>query len=406
MTNWVKFIFFIGIPAIALAALLFTSSTEVLARTLETTFISVTIFFVCFSIAVVFLRLSACLYLVQELYCDQGDMTVFERLKYVLLTAEEAALSGKKRKNYIYSSDLYNLKQFDSKSTTESVEDGKAFMENGKAFMYFVYGKWYIKFTQLLPRLFITLDSPKRCFTQAEIDFNIPFYTRNSWSLESMFCRQKKSSHITMVSGQSAVTLPQSISSFACYMFGALFYILLTAGLMVYVNAPSSLVATVICILVAYWTWQGRKELELLKGVNEILRSLKEADVDEHDLALFQKWEIYTVTKPTPTFAWICFFVKNFVIAIIPFAYFCYAENVVGAMMYLMLFALYFEKNYMDIGPIVEALGSFGTLGMESGATLAHGGLLGARTRGEWRRKSRLYHITRMNNVSSRRIWA
>eukprot|EP00956_Cyclotella_meneghiniana_P015664 scaffold24155_cov89-Cyclotella_meneghiniana.AAC.1 len=353
MTNWIKFIFFIGIPAIALAALLFTSSTEVLALTLETTFISITIFFVCFSVVVVFLRLSACLYLVQELYCDQDDMTAFEKLKYVLLTAEEAALSGKKHNIYIYFSDLYNLKQCDSKSTTESGE-------NGKPYMYSEYGQWYIKFTQLLPRLFITLDSPRRCWTQEEIDFNVPFYTSHSWSLESMFCRQKKSSRITIVSGQSAVTLPQSISSMACYMFGILIYILLVAGSILYFQAPSWLVATVICILVAYWSWKGRKELGLQKSINLILRSLKQANsVDEHDLALFQKWETYTVTKPTPTFTWVCFFTKNFVIAIIPFAYFCYAENVVGAMVYLMLFALCFEKSYLDIGSIGAFLTAF-----------------------------------------------
>ena len=401
MTNWIKFIFFIGNPVIAFAVLLFTASADVIALTLETTFISVTTSFVCFSIIVVFFRLSACLYLIQELYDYKGEMTTFEKLKYVLLTAEESALSGKKHNNYIYYSDIYNMKQFDSKSTVGN-ED------NGKPYKYFSQGQWYIKFTQLLPMLFVTLHSPKRCWTQSEIDFNIPFYTRNSWSLESVFYRQKKSSHITMVSGQSAVTHPQSISSLTCYMFGVLFYIFLVAGLMVYFHAPPSLMATVMCILVAYWSWQGKKELELLKSINEILRYVKEADnEEEHDLALFQKWETYTITKPKPTFAWICFFTKNFVIAIIPFAYFCYAGNVVGAMMYLMFFALCFEKSYLDIGPIVEALGSFGTLGMKSGSTLTHDGLLGAKTREEWRRKSRLlYHITRMNNVSSRSIWA
>ena len=399
LTNWIKFIFFIGIPLVTFISLLFSGSPNVIARTLVTCFVSVTFLFFCFSVVVVFLRLSACFYLVQELY-KRDDMTMFERLKYTLLTAEEAALSGKIHNNYIYCSDIYNLKRFDSCSTDDSGD-------SETLYQYSSHGHWRIKMTQLMPKgMFITLDEPRRCWTQAEIDFNVPFYTKSSWSLESVFCRQKNSSHIAMVSGQSAVTFQQTGSSLTCYLFGVLFYILLVAGVMVYMDISSTLMAIVICLLVAYWVWQGRKELRLIRHNNAILRKLQdEENSDSHDTALFQKWQTYMVTKPTPIFAWICFGIKNFIIAMIPFAYFCYSRNLVGSLMYLSFFALCFEKSYFDIGPIVEALGSFGTLGLESGATLSHDGLLGASTRKEWQQKSRLYHITRMNNVSSRRIW-
>eukprot|EP00577_Skeletonema_sp_RCC1716_P002630 CAMPEP_0113383242 /NCGR_PEP_ID=MMETSP0013_2-20120614/6257_1 /TAXON_ID=2843 ORGANISM="Skeletonema costatum, Strain 1716" /NCGR_SAMPLE_ID=MMETSP0013_2 /ASSEMBLY_ACC=CAM_ASM_000158 /LENGTH=962 /DNA_ID=CAMNT_0000265775 /DNA_START=207 /DNA_END=3095 /DNA_ORIENTATION=- /assembly_acc=CAM_ASM_000158 len=401
LTNWIKFTFFIGIPALTFVGLLLSGSQDFLPITLITTFVSVTFLFFCFSVNVVCLRVSSCLYLVKEIY-EREDMTTTERLKYTILTAEESTLSGKVHKNYIYDSNVYDLKRLDSNSM---IGGG-----NGKAlYLYSSHGQWYIKFTQLMPRgLFTTLDLPMRCWTQAEIDFNIPFYTKSSWSLESVFCRRKNESHIAMVSGPSALTPKQSFSSLLCYFFGVVFYILLVTGLMVFAQVSATVIAAVVCLFVAYWLWQGRKEYRMIKHANTIIRRLQsdgndnadgsDDNEDDYDSALFQKWETFMVTKPTLSFAWISFIVKNIIIAMIPLSYFCYSRNLVGAMTYLVLFLLCFEKHYFDIGPIVEALGSFGTLGMEPG--------LGAATRNEWQQKSRLYHITRMNNNASRRIWS
>lgn len=328
-------------------------------------------------------------------------MTLTERLKYTLLTAEESDLSGKVHNNYVYESNVYDLKQLDSNSLHG----------DGNEHLYSTHGQLYIKLTQLMPnKLFNTLDEPKRCWNQAEIDFNIPFYTKSSWSLESVFCRRKGESYVAMVSGLSALTPQQSLSSLACYFFGALFYILLVAGLMVFAESSPAVIAVVVSLVVVYWLWQARKEYTMIKHADGILKRINEGgsdgSEDEHDRALFQKWVTYTVTKPTPAFTWGSFVFKNIFIAMIPLSYFCYSRNLVGALTYLIMYMLCFEKSYFDIGPIVEALGSFGTLGLESGASLQHGGLLGATTRAEWEQKSRLYHITRVNNTASRRIWA
>ena len=400
LTNWIKFIFFIGIPAVTFVSLLLSGSSDFHSITLVTTFLSVTFLFFCFSINIVYFRLLCCLYLVKELY-EREDMTFTERLKYTLFTAEESSLSGKVHNNYVYESNVYDLKQLDSNSLHG----------NGHEHLYSTHGQWYIKLTQLMPdKLFTTLDVPKRCWTQAEIDFNIPFYTKSSWSLESVFCRRKNESYVAMVSGLSALTPQQSVSSLACYFFGAVFYILLVAGLMVFAQASPTAIAVVVSLFVIYWLWHGRKEYTTIKHANGILRRNNEDgsddNEDKHDSALFQKWVTYSVTKPTPAFTWSSFIFKNIFIAMIPLSYFCYSRNLVGAMTYIVMCMLCFEKTYFDIGPIVEALGSYGTLGLKSGASLQHGGLLGAATREEWEQKSRLYHITRMNNTASRRIWA
>lgn len=361
-----------------------------------TCFITVSAFFVCFAVIIIFFRLSACLYLVKEL-CEEDEMTLWERFKRVLLTAEESAMSGKLHNNYIYSSNLYDLKRFDSTGGSGNDET---------QYKYSTHGQWYIKLTQRMPKLFVTLDVPRRCWQQAEIDHNVPFYTKNSWSLEMVFCRKRNESHIAMLSGESALTQKQTASSLVCYIFGVLFYILVLTGLMVFFQAPSALIAVVVVLFVAYWMWQGYKELRLIKHTNKLLQSIQSEDVESNDSALFQKVETFAVTKPTSTFAWVNFIFKNVFIAMIPFAYFCYSRNLVGAITYVFMYGLCFEKTYFDIAPIVESLGSYGTLGMESGAKLSHDGLLGASTKAEWEQKSRLYHITRMNNTTSRKIWA
>jgi len=329
-----------------------------------------------------------------------------ERLKLTILNAEESCLSGKVHRNYIYDSNIYDLKRLDSTSmtarSTRRLQEGG----NDKAmYLYSTHGQWYIKFTQLLPRgLFTTLELPMRCWTQEEIDFSTPIYTKRSWSLESVFCRIKNESHISVVSGQSAVTPKQSFSSLVCYFFGVIFNILLVTGLMVFAQVSATVIAAVACVLIVYWFWQGRKEYMMLKRINKIHQRLQ-SEGEDYDSALFQKWETFSITKPTLALAWISFIVKIIIFAMIPFSYFCYSRNVFGAMTYLVLSLLYIVRHYFDIGPIVEALGSYGTLGMEPGTSLAHSGLLGASTRREFQKKSRLYHITRMNNNASRRIW-
>eukprot|EP00984_Skeletonema_dohrnii_P001523 scaffold486_cov148-Skeletonema_dohrnii-CCMP3373.AAC.4 len=393
LTNWIKFIFYVGIPTLTFVGLLFSGSQD---------FHSITL-------------VSSCLYLVEELYAREG-MTTMERLKLTILNAEESCLSGKVHRNYIYDSNVYDLKRLDSTSmaarSTRSTRRLQAELQEGgndKAmYLYSTHGQWYIKFTQLLPRgLFTTLELPMRCWTQEEIDFSTPIYTKRSWSLESVFCRIKNESHISVVSGQSAVTPKQSFSSLVCYFFGVMFNILLVTGLMVFAQFRSTTIAAVACVLIVYWFWQGRKEYMMLKRINKIHQRLQSEDEDyeDYDSALFQKWETFSITKPTLAFAWISFIVKIIIFAVIPFSYFCYSRNVFGAMTYLVLSLLYIVRHYFDIGPIVEALGSYGTLGMEPGTSLAHSGLLGASTRREFQKKSRLYHITRMNNNASRRIW-
>ena len=335
-------------------------------------------------------------------------MTNAERFKCAMLTAEESMLSGKIHKNYIYLSNVYDLKSLESNDSAGSRSDRELYL-------YSSNGQWYIKFTQLMPKgLFTTLDLPVRSWTQAEIDFNIPFYTEKSWSLESTFCRPKYENLIAVLSGPSALMPTQTFSSLVCYFFGAVFYILLVAGLLVFAKVSSIVIAVAVSLCVAYWLSQGRKEYKMIKHSNENIRRLQEGESeeeidhknDDHHNALFQKWETYIVTKPTSALAWASFIVKNIFISMIPFSYFCYSRNAVNAITYLGFFALCFDKQYFDIGPIVGSLGSFGTLGMEPGVSLAHDGLLGATTRKEWQHKSRLYHMTRMNSNASRRIWS
>ena len=375
--------------------------------TLKVTFLSVFSLFLFFSVNVIWLRLSSCLYLVQELY-NRLDMTNAERFKYTILTAEKSMLSGKISKNYIYVSDIYDLKRLESNSAAGGGSDRELYL-------YSTNGLAYIKLTQLMPRgLFITLDLPERCWTQGEVDFNIPIFTKNSWSLESVFCRTKNGNNIAMLSGPSALMPTQTFSSLVCYFFGAVFYILLVAGLLVFAQVLTTVIAVAVSLCVAYWLFQGRKEYNIIKYSNENIRMLKLDDNDEeindknnhHHNALFQKWEKYTVTKPTSALAWASFIFKNIFLSMIPFAYFCYSRNAVGAITYLVAFLLCFDRTYFDIGPIVEGLGSFGRLGLDPGASLTHDGLLGATTRKEWQQKSRLYHMTRMNSNASRRIWS
>lgn len=239
-TSWASFWAFIGVPMITFIGSLMARSQHAHQNLLVSGFISVGIFFIVFAIIVCYLQVKSSLELVQELQ-GRRDISLVDKVKCAVMICTRSRLSGKKQDLYIYDSDAYDLKETASMTSHSHV--------------YMSRGKFWLRMTQLsvLSCLFETLESPKRRWTTDEISGALPFLTKNSWSLEHVFCRDRSRSGITVVGGQAALTSNQVRSSTICFFLGIAIYVLLVAAGLIWFQAPAIAAVVIVALCTVYW---------------------------------------------------------------------------------------------------------------------------------------------------------
>ena len=241
VTNWVSFAAFIGVPVVSLIASLMARRQDFFQIFLITSVASVGLFFVIFALALGYLQFSATIHLVQELDGRRG-MSRITRIKCAVLACARSYLSGKKENLYIYECNEYDLKNVSAITSEESM-------------VYMSHGVLWLKFTQLpfLKCFFEELDVPERRWTRDEVDGVAPFLTKYSWSLVGVFCRARDRNTVTVVGGPASITPNQVWSNTICYFLGIMIYVLLTAAILVWFQAPATLTAVILALYIAYW---------------------------------------------------------------------------------------------------------------------------------------------------------
>mmetsp|Transcript_1720 Transcript_1720/g.3672 ORF Transcript_1720/g.3672 Transcript_1720/m.3672 type:complete len:1099 (+) Transcript_1720:92-3388(+) len=402
-TNWVTFVAFIGVSVIALIGSLMARSQQVWQITLVTSFISVSTLFIVFATITVYLRVTSCLNLVQEF--RRRKMSFSYKVKFVIVTSARSQLSGKKQDLYIYESDAYDLKEVSSMTSTDN-----SLPNNAQPIRYISRGQLYLRLTQLriLSRIFETLEVPQRRFTQDEINGNLTFFTKNSWSLEGTFCRLRNQSYVSVVGGEAAMTHQQVLSSTICYFLSVIMYVLLVAAILVWVQAPPVMIIVIISLYIVFWVRKMRRGAKISKKLSESVdhyEQLNTGDSNEKAHGLLHKWECYTITRPTMAFTVVYLIFQVLVFFIYPLTFLCASKNIAGALVFIGMAWMSFQKRLLDPAQVLEELGSFASLGKVM-VQSESAGLLGSTNMQDWNYKARLYHIQNMSNDASRMIWS
>lgn len=240
ITNWASFLAFGGVPMFVLIGSLMARSQRVVEITLISSFASVGLFFLVFTKTVCMLLVKSSLDLIQELE-GRDNMSLFQKVKSAVWFSAQSRLSGKQRELHIYSSNDFALRQFSTSKPSHS-------------HVYMTRGKLWLRMTQLpiMSCLFETLEHPQRRWTQCEISGALPFITRYSWGLESVFCRSRDRDGVVVVGGPSAMTNRQALSSAICYFLGITIYILLLAGITIWLQLPSVVAIVIIAISLVF----------------------------------------------------------------------------------------------------------------------------------------------------------
>jgi len=390
-------VLYIGVAVVTMFVTLFAKRDDWWAVSVLTWFFSVTIFYGFFAGCVVFYEIGATLYLVGELRPDgdKGEMTLRSKLKFALLNAQRYYLSGVKREVYMVDG---NLEVPASGSYSQSdVEPYSTFMG-----LYSRMTQW----KPLIGRVFTELVPPKRVWTINEARGISPFVTKNSWSLEKLYCRDRKTNLIAVMKGESALTLSRGRSSFACVILGNLLSLLLFIGILVYLDAPIILIYVCIVLIILCCVPRMRNVTDVFRMYRSIAKKQKEEEsmedasaLDENDAqyssAMYEVHETFRYSTPTDTVCYIVFCLEIIFFFIWPFIHLCILKNTVGAIFFLFLGILSFVRYFLNPAITIQELGTFGSLGIEEEEQRkkSRSDFSGGVSRKEWEAKSRLSEI-------------
>jgi hypothetical protein len=377
-TSWISFLAFGAVPLFAFIGSLMIRRERILDVTLISSFVSVGLFFLFFIEKSCRLLVGSSLDLVEEF--GGHKMSLFQKIKMTVWICARSKLSGKQQDLHVYESSTFDLKDTSSSKTSH---------------IYASRGKLWLRMTQMMGCLVQTLDVPQRRWTQSEVSGALPFLTKYSWNLEHVFCRSRMQDSIVVTGGRSALTNKQALSSSVCYFLGILIYILMVCGVLVWLQLPTVLTVVITALCFVYLLSKTIRAAKLAKKVNEQINSQMDTTIDGEGAGLVQKWECFTITRPTDaTVATFLLFHVLFCF-VYPFSYLCWSGNIPGAITFIFMAAAHFQQTSLDSIEVVEELGSdmFGMKNESSGSE-----------RSEWKYKSRVFHLLRLNTY--RGFWS
>lgn len=402
-TDWIAFIMYLGIPLLTFAITLFQKRDDWWAVSLLTWFSTVIIFWAYFAGCVIYYELQACWYLIGEANekVKVQNMGFFAKLRRAVVHGMKTRLSGTKKELYMVNGNVVlpeNGNYTDSNIEPSMVKRSlMSRMTSWKIFSCF----------------YKPLDEPKRIWTIEEVQGNVPFITKHSWSLEKLFCKAGFSSSIPVVAGPSAVTRNQARSSFACAIIGNFLFLLLVVGLMVWMGLAGAALIIVIVLILLCCIPSIKSTLRLRRIYEDLApgSSAEEEDdsggADEEGVsaAIYQIWEEWKISDPTEAFAWIVIATEVTLFYLWPLIHLCVLRNAPSAALFGCLGLFAAARHYLNPSILIQDIGSFGSIGLKEGEEQKHEGLFGVKSQKEWEAKSRLAQIVSIGNDKSRKFW-
>jgi len=380
--------------------------------------------FILFAIGVCFYDISACLYLI-ELVDDpyfgpaEAGKFNFGLLRRAVLLRQVDLWSGSMTKKYTLAGKL--------NTTEENVEDGVAARSESMGL--------YTRATQFncCRGIFQEVKPLQRNFSLEDVLGNSPMYTAQSWSLEKMFCRERKSRAITVINGPSALTPHQFQSSFVCAILGSLLAITLPSALMVWWGLGPGVIVGVLAILIFCWiptisaNWRTYKQYKDLKERAELKKREKEKRREQFDEAdsrgiqllnarrkpdsrsqhqsvaseaVYQVEETYRINRPRRNFCYIMFGVEVTFLFLWPLVFLYISKNWQMGSFFLCIGFFSLVRHYLNASVVLKELGTFAALGSKNifGVNLVRGKYKDTVMDPEWKAKSRLSAI--VSNIS------
>jgi hypothetical protein len=334
--------------------------------------------------------------------------------------------SGRRQIRYLARSD------FDTTEDTENPETANIFEETRTESLD-LWSKFTMKCaTWTGGRFFFnTLDPPVTLYTLNDaLDFR-PFVTRNTWSLERVFCRPPNSRYIAIVKGPAALTRAQIRSSLACSILGTLMILLVVISTFAWIGLPGPFIVFLFLVGLGF-AWHAlhaarrlvkvAKDLIFLKdemrAVEKATTSLRMEPDSSHitngghevglaernfgqDLGrektgqgIFMVSRYMRVTQASETLCWIMLGVETFLFFIWPLGTLFFVRNNSLGLLFFAVASVTGIRHYINIVVAIEESGDFENV-------------RGKDEQDRWIRQSRLSELVGAISgaKSGRRIW-
>ena len=239
-----------------------------------------------------------------------------------------------------------------------------------------------------LKRMFDILDQPKRVYSVDEIIDELPFLTKNTWSLETTFCMGNKERTIMAVKGHSAVRFSQVFASAVCNIGGTLLAIAAVVGYLFWLVLPPAVLISVGILLILFGlvpmvisnieavnTYRHRANkgsgpVDEEEGSPEDLADAKktqEAPEGDEEINYFRLWETSRVTQPKDWLCWTGLALEIIFLFALPVANLFYTGLWGLGCVFLLLSIFSFLRIYIDESAVLTGLGALADVKIETG---------------------------------------
>jgi hypothetical protein len=418
--EWIYFSFFLLFPLLVMCIALLLQRDDWWSITAIVWFSCILAFFVIFCFNIVFYEVKAGFDFCMNKH-DTDSKHWLVVVKRCILMRQTQTYCGKIKSTYLASG------YFADTEDTEDTKKSDIFEETRVE----EFG-WWANFTKWMPeRLFRQLDDPVKLHTIEDVQDFRPFLTKNTWSLERIFCRPKNSRYIAIISGPGSLTQSQIRSSLVCSLIGTVLIVLLVVSFLVWFRIGGAFVAFVFFICL-FFAWnalsQARNIFKVAKDLENIRLNKKkkegkdvESEVEDFEAeealqpdrqnyptgeskrvwekagtspseAVYLVSEYNRLNEITELFCWVMFALEIGFLFIFPLFTLLFINWNIGVM-FLIVAPISGIRWYVNAAVVIEETGNMDLVG-------------GATEEERWENKSRLNEIVGSITVGkSRKVW-
>jgi hypothetical protein len=395
IVDWLTLFVFFGFPIFIASVALCTGSEHWWEVTSLSWLILVFAYYVVFAVCAIYYEIAGCLDLVRyhpklrQGHNPEEDESTFETLTLAFKWRMKQVLSGYKTVSYISHGADPHLNEV---SYNE--------LRTKKNFVSRIGILSRLTRQNFMSCCYKVLDEPVRQYNVDEVLEFTPFVTRSSWSLESIYCRNRKSRFIAIIDGASAVTRQQAKSTFYCYIVGTVLTLFAVVSVLVWFGAGPVVIIVVILLYALIVYSSLRKSLGLNAVYNQILSREDGCgrSINRHreSNTLYQVRETFRISEPTPEFCFIMFGLEVVLFFIVPIIALIVAKNYRILVVFILMGLISSIRNVFNAPACLRELGSLEGIEVNNNDDEDDEGL------SEWREKHRLGRIISEISVGRR----
>jgi len=380
VVDWLFFLAFLFIPALAMSVTLYTGSHYWWDITSLVWIAGVGLFALIFAISAVWFEVHQSYRLIKyNIMTSKGnEQSFFKVVRVALLLQLRRAYSGCKQTTYVADNGNYSLDEeacdepITPGETNDDIPEDNAIEKNEHWMLRVWLGPWsYLTTTSMFRALgFKVLDKPKPIVNVDDLLGYYPLVTKDTWSLEKLFFRRQSARYIAIIDGEDKLTERQIFSSLICSILGIVIMALIATSLLVWLQLSVSLVGLAALVFALAFgrtvrslfrvSWLFKKLLNERNGdSNDTEDAANQQKTKADNRGVFLVSKIDRISEPSDTFCFVMFFLEFLVRYVYPIVMVCILSTNIAWLLILISIVMILRRIF-DLVSTVEEAGKLG----------------------------------------------